>query len=113
MVFDYMFSPMRRLSGFHLSDSAKRWKRWSMTVLIRNRQGWMPFHLLLQFLIGFFRPGVPRICGNPFEVSHAVIVSRYPRLAKFFFEWAGIYDASFERQECHLGSGLRRVAVRG
>jgi hypothetical protein len=34
-------------------------------------------------------------------------VSRYPRLAKFFFEWADIYDASFERQECHLGSGLR------
>ncbi|KAN0072971.1 hypothetical protein V8E54_009085 [Elaphomyces granulatus] len=32
----------------------------------------------------------------------------YPRLAKFFFEWADIiYDASFERQECHLGRRLK------
>ena len=35
-----------------------------------------------------------------------MIMSCYPRLAKFFFEWMDIYDASFERQECHLASRL-------
>jgi hypothetical protein len=48
-----------------------------------------------------------------FEVSHALIVSRYPGLAKFFFEWARIYGASFERQECHLVEWIRCVPVRG
>jgi hypothetical protein len=42
-----------------------------------------------------------------FEVSDVVIVSRYPRLVKSFFEWADIYDDSFERQECHYGSGSK------
>jgi hypothetical protein len=42
-----------------------------------------------------------------FEVTHAMIMSRYPRLTKFFFEWADIYDASFDRQECHLSSRLQ------
>jgi hypothetical protein len=34
-----------------------------------------------------------------------VIEDRYPRLAKFYFEWRDIYETSFERQECDLGSG--------
>lgn len=43
---------------------------------------------------------------DPVEVDHASIMSRYPRLSKSFFEWADIYDDSFERQECHYGSRL-------
>lgn len=38
------------------------------------------------------------------EVGEDVIEARYPRLAKFYFEWTGIYDDAFERQECSLGS---------
>jgi hypothetical protein len=38
------------------------------------------------------------------HVDEDVIEDRYPRLAKFYFEWRDIYEASFERQECDLGS---------
>ncbi|KAN0066771.1 hypothetical protein V8E54_015161 [Elaphomyces granulatus] len=38
------------------------------------------------------------------EVYKDVIEARYPRLAKFYFEWVDIYDDAFQRQECNLGS---------
>jgi len=40
------------------------------------------------------------------EIREDVIEARYPRLAKFYFEWVDIYDDAFERQECNLGSDL-------
>jgi hypothetical protein len=37
------------------------------------------------------------------DVDEDVIESRYPHLAKFYFEWRDIYETSFERQESHRG----------
>jgi len=38
------------------------------------------------------------------DVETDVIESRYPQLAKFYWEWRDIYETSFERQECHCGA---------
>jgi len=38
------------------------------------------------------------------DVETDVIESRYPQLAKFYWEWHDIYETSFERQECHCGA---------
>jgi hypothetical protein len=37
------------------------------------------------------------------DVEDNVIKDRYPRLAKFYFEWCGIYETAFGRPEYRLG----------
>ena len=41
------------------------------------------------------------------HVDDEVIESRYPELYPFYCDWNDTYDAAFEAQECHLGSGLK------
>jgi hypothetical protein len=45
-------------------------------------------------------------CLSPVEESN--IEARYPRLAKFYFEWHDMFEDAFVRQECHLGSKLEQ-----
>jgi len=101
------------VSRFHLSDSAasgsaKRWKRWSMTVLIRTAKDGCRFTSCSSFLSDF-SVLVYSYLWDPFEVSsHAVNQSDWESPGQVLFRMGGYRIwASFERQECHLGSRLK------
>ncbi|PGH01053.1 hypothetical protein AJ79_08022 [Helicocarpus griseus UAMH5409] len=47
----------------------------------------------------------PQNPAGEFHVDEDIIEERYPALAPFYFSWHEAYEESFEKQECHLGSG--------